>query len=247
MILNSKLFNFIIVKTISNFLILAGLTILLYSSLPLLTRSARATLNRLSNRSNSTSITYGELFSFYEPTTFGTLLSTPPPLKLTPINKEAAIIIEKIGVNTPIVWDVPVVNKKAYQEALNNGVAHAKDSAKPSRETGNTYLFAHSTFSRPNPNSYEAAFTDLYQLQKDDRLTVFYQNNRFDYIIKKKEVVPGFDLTPLQPTVNSPTLTLQTCDPPGILKNRLIVTAELVGVYEEKRENNLAHFPINLR
>jgi len=59
-----------------------------------------------------------------------------------------------------------------------------------------------------------------------------YDNKRYDYVVTESKIVKSFDLSPLLDPVDKPTLTLQTCDPPGIPINRLIILAELVGVYE---------------
>lgn len=166
-------------------------------------------------------------------TPFSFLMKEGPPLGVEPINPDATIIIPKIDVNTPIIWDVSVAEKNAYLEALNSGVAHAKGTPSPSNQAGNTYLFAHSTANPADIRRYSAVFTLLHQLEIDDRIVIFYQGKRYDYLVEEEEVVPSFDTTPLLRSFDKPMLTLQTCDPPGIPKNRRIVTARLVGVYEK--------------
>jgi len=157
---------------------------------------------------------------------FAALLAKPTPLKVTPKSKEFGIIIEKIGVNAPVIEDVSLTNKAEYLRALERGVAHAKNTAKPG-EIGNSYLFAHSSLDFWNYGPYAGVFNLLRKLKKGDRVVIFYHGKRYDYEVTGKEVVADFNLTPLLRTYTAPYLTLQTCDPPGVALNRLIITAKL--------------------
>lgn len=218
---------FITLKTIANTFILSGILYLVWTFFPIIRLEA--------------SYVWAEWFDeakvqptpiALEPEPPANITPTPIPLASAPINTDAAIIIEKINVNSPIALRVSVSDKDAYFKALEQGVAHANGTALPSEEPGNTYLFAHST---PNPleiKKYAAEFTLLNKLALNDRITIMYENKRYDYVITESKIVKSFDLSPLLDPVEKPTLTLQTCDPPGIPINRLIVRAELVGVYD---------------
>lgn len=157
---------------------------------------------------------------------FASLLAKPTPLKVEPVSKDFGIVIEKIGVNAPVVADVSMANKKEYLDALERGVAHAKGTSKPG-QSGNSYLFAHSSLDFWNYGPYAGVFNLLRKLEAGDRIVVFYQGERYDYEVVGKEVVSGFDISPLLRTYATPHLTLQTCDPPGVALNRLIITAKL--------------------
>lgn len=157
---------------------------------------------------------------------FAGLLAQPTPLKVTPKSTKFGIVIEKIAVNAPVVADVSTSDKRAYLAALTKGVAHARGTVKPG-EVGNSYLFAHSSLNFWDYGPYSGTFNLIRKLEKGDRIVVFYQGERFDYYVTDKEVVSGFNTDPLTRTFDTPHLTLQTCDPPGIALNRLIVTAEL--------------------
>ena len=104
-------------------------------------------------------------------------------------------------------------------------MAHAASTPRPG-EPGNTYLFAHSASIFGTENTRK--FLLFWDRSKGDRVVLFYDGKRFDYVIESKEVFKGFDLTPLLREFDEPTLTLQTCDPPGTALNRLVVTAKLV-------------------
>lgn len=149
---------------------------------------------------------------------------------LDPVNTEFAILIESIGVNAPVIKDVPVSNEKAYNKALKFGVAHSLKSPYPSEDPGNVYLFAHATTNFWDLGKYATVFNLLRKLESRDRINVFFEGRKFEYEVIGKEVLPGWSTYPLTRPVIEPILTLQTCDPPGTTLNRLVVTARLVSV-----------------
>lgn len=218
---------FLTLKTIANVFILSGVIYLVWTFFPIIRLEASYVWAEWFGNTHDTPTPPS-----LEPAPPTNITPTPIPLAATPVNKEAAIIIEKIDVNSPVVMGVSVSDRDEYFKALESGVAHAEGTAAPSEEAGNTYLFAHST---PNPleiKKYAAEFTLLNKLSLNDRITVMYDNKRYDYVVTESKIVKSFDLSPLLDPVDKPTLTLQTCDPPGIPINRLIIRAELVGVYE---------------
>ncbi|MDO8429084.1 MAG: sortase [Candidatus Daviesbacteria bacterium] len=145
---------------------------------------------------------------------------------LTPISTDFGVVIEKINANARVVADVDPGNEKSYSEALALGVAHAKGTAYPGQK-GNIYLFSHSTDAPWNIVRYNAIFYLLSKLEAGDRIILFYGGRRFDYIVFDKGVVDPNDTKYLTNVYDDSILTLQTCDPPGTLLNRLIVRAKL--------------------
>ncbi len=160
---------------------------------------------------------------------FARFLSTRP-ISIEPVNRDFSIVIEKIGVNAPIVADVSVTDEKAYLEALNSGVAHAITSKYPSENPGNTYLFAHASVDFWRMGKYSKVFNLLRKLEYGDRIHVFYKDKTYVYEVKNKEIYQGWDTYPISRSVIEPVLTLQTCDPPGTTRNRLVVTSTLIEV-----------------
>lgn len=215
----------VVLRTISNFLILTGVLFLLADFGPLVLQVAWYKIRQV--RGINYTLEKVGAIPETEVSPFGVLMKKYPPIRVDPLSTEFGIVIEKIGVNAPIVANVNVASYKEYFEALKSGVAHAADSPSPG-EPGNTYLFAHSALDFWNFGKYAKVFTLLGQVEAGDRIVLFYQGRRFDYLVEKKEIFKGFDLTPLLRTYAEPTLTLQTCDPPGTALNRLIVTARLV-------------------
>ncbi len=146
---------------------------------------------------------------------------------IVPVSTEFGIVIEKINANARVIANVDPGNEKSYVEALSKGVAHAKGTAFPGQK-GNIYLFSHSTDAPWNIVRYNAIFYLLGKLELGDRVVMFYQGRRFDYIVFDKTIAKSTDVEFLTKTYPDSVLTLQTCDPPGTLLNRLIVRAKLV-------------------
>ncbi|HEX7455969.1 MAG TPA: sortase [Candidatus Nanoarchaeia archaeon] len=154
-----------------------------------------------------------------------------PVLKVEPKSKEFGIVIEKIGVNAPVVPNVNAANYPEYIAALSKGVAHAAGTAVPGSTkatNNNVFLFAHSAINAVQARRYNSVFYLLRKLEKGDRVATFYKGKRYDYIAVAKKVTGATDVRYLTNPSKKPILTLQTCDPPGSSLRRLIITAELV-------------------
>lgn len=157
---------------------------------------------------------------------FGSLLGNQNLIK--PVSTDYGIVIEKINANAKVMPQVDPSDEKAYIKALQSGVVEAKGSTIPGNP-GNIYIFSHSTDAPWNIARYNAIFYLLRELVPGDRIILFYQGRRYDYIVFDKTTTKPDDITFLANRYNKPVLTLQTCDPPGTLLNRLIVRAKLAG------------------
>ncbi|MDO8498943.1 MAG: sortase [bacterium] len=146
---------------------------------------------------------------------------------ITPVSTDFGIVIEKINANAKVVPDVNPSDEKSYMAALSQGVAHAKGTSYPGQK-GNIYLFSHSTDAPWNIVRFNAIFFLLGKLEPEDRVIMFYQGRRYDYIVFDKRVVPPSETKYLTDKYDQSVLTLQTCDPPGTILNRLIIRAKLV-------------------
>ncbi len=218
------------IKSFADFLILGGLLVIFIAYWPLMRseiwyayKSIRGGEYQLMAESMPNSV---KPFSV-----FGNLLSSNP-VPIYPVNKEFSIVIEKIGVNVPIVAEVSINDEREYIKALKSGVAHAAVSEYPSQDPGNVYLFAHASLNFITLGKYSTVFNLLRKLEVGDRIHVFYQGKDYMYETLANEVVKGWNTYPITRPVIEPTLTLQTCDPPGTTINRLVVTAKLVKVFE---------------
>ncbi|MFC1722419.1 sortase [Patescibacteria group bacterium] len=216
-------------KSLSSFLIFAGITMLVLTFGPIIKDEIWFFLKELKSQdyrlggSNSSGAVKDSVFARY--------LSSRPVI-IEPVNKDFSIVIERIGVNAPIVADVSVTDETKYLKALRNGVAHASVSKYPSEKPGNIYMFAHASVDFWKLGKYATVFNLLRKVDIGDRIHIFYKNKTYVYETVNKEVHEGWNTYPITRPVIEPTLTLQTCDPPGTTLNRLVVTANLVDVIE---------------
>lgn len=160
-----------------------------------------------------------------EPANFGNV-STQENI-IIPVSTQYGIVIEKIGANAKIVANVDPSDEAKYVAALTQGVAEARGSTKPG-QNGNLYLFSHSTDAPWNIIRFNAVFYLLNKLETGDRIVIFRDDKRYDYIVFDKNIVSPNDISYLTNKYDFPVLTLQTCDPPGTLLRRLVVRAKLV-------------------
>lgn len=159
------------------------------------------------------------------PLSFGSVSASEN--SIIPVSTDYGIVIEKINANAKIVAGVNPASEKEYVKALSFGVAEALGSTLPG-EPGNLYLFSHSTDAPWNIIRFNAIFYLLKELEAGDRVIIFYKNKRYDYFVFDKTITSPNDVSYLTNRYDLPVLTLQTCDPPGTLLNRLIVRAKLV-------------------
>jgi LPXTG-site transpeptidase (sortase) family protein len=214
-------------KILSNIFILAGVVLLASSLGPFVVDEAWYLLKEIKNQKYTVSPEPKEVV--IPDSVFARFLSTKD-VKIEPINRDFSLVIEKIGLNAPIVANVAVGDQVAYVKALQSGIAHASVSAYPSKESGNVYLFAHASLNFWQLGKYASVFNLLRKLEAGDRIYIFYNGAKYVYEVVNKETMQGWDMFPLQRPVLEPILTLQTCDPPGTTLNRLVVTAKLLEV-----------------
>lgn len=165
-------------------------------------------------------------------TVFARFLTTRP-VNIEPVNRDFSIVIERIGVNAPIVADVATNNENLYKEALKSGIAHAASSDYPSKKAGNVYLFAHASLNFWDLGKYSSVFNLLRKLDFGDRVHIFYKGKTYVYEVVNKETVSGWNTYSITRATIESLLTLQTCDPPGTTLNRFVVTAKLKEVIEK--------------
>ncbi len=215
-----------VARLVANALILGGFVILGYTYLPIIGGEVWYQIMKL--RKMTYTLTAKTVQKPDNVSVFSQYLKSGP-LPLQPVNSDFSIAIEKIGVSAPVVKNVSVTDENEYMKSLDNGVAHAVGTALPG-EKGNVYIFAHSSLGFFRFSKYAAVFNLLRKLDKGDQVHLFYQNKDYIYEVLGKEVVSGWNTYSLTRTVLEPTLTLQTCDPPGTTFNRLVVTSRLIKV-----------------
>lgn len=144
--------------------------------------------------------------------------------EIIPLSREFGIVIPKLGINAKVIKNVNPYDAKIYQSALTKGVAHAEGTALPG-EDGNIFIFSHSSENFYEAVRYNSIFYLLPKLELGDTITLYYNNNRFDYHVSEKKVVDPGDIKYLNANSGKPQLTLMTCYPPGTNLKRFIVVA----------------------
>lgn len=159
-----------------------------------------------------------------------TVLSSTPLIldENGPVGDKPRIIIPKINVEIPVVYEEDSIAEDDVQRSLEDGVLHYPITPEPG-ETGNSVIFGHSSNNILNGGDYKFAFVLLNQLEEGDTFMLEKDGVRYVYRVFDSTIVPPTDLSVLQPHAEKDaTVTLITCDPPGTSINRLAVTGEQI-------------------
>lgn len=156
-----------------------------------------------------------------------------PPLQLEIPPTENRIIIPKLGKNIPIMetaginrysknWDEL---EKDILRDLKDGVVHYPGTAQPGQK-GNVVITGHSSYYPWDEGKYKDVFALLGELEENDEIIVYHDQNKYFYRVKEKREIEADDIEILQQP-DEYRLTLMTCTPLGTNLRRLIVTATL--------------------
>ena len=144
------------------------------------------------------------------------------------VGKESKIIIPKINVEIPVVYDEPSIEEDKVQKALERGVLHYATTPNPG-EQGNAVIFGHSSNNILNSGRYKFAFVLLNRLENGDTFMLEKGGTRYVYKVYDKKVVSPKEVSVLNAGGDkTATATLITCDPPGTAINRLVVVGEQI-------------------
>lgn len=143
------------------------------------------------------------------------------------VSDTAQIIIPKINVQIPVVYDIPTIQEPDVQAGLERGVVHYPTTPNPG-EKGNAVIFGHSANNILNQGEYKFAFVLLHKLEIDDVFYVDYGGVRYAYQIYDRKIVPPTEISVLNAQSEPSTMTLITCDPPGTVRNRLVVIGKQI-------------------
>jgi sortase A len=151
------------------------------------------------------------------------------PTVNVPVSKEPRLIIPKINVDVPVIYDTKS-DQASQLNAMQKGVAWFGIPGADSHpgQVGNTVLSGHSSNDLFDPGDFKFIFARLEQLDIDDTFYLNYQGTRYTYSITKKEVVRPTDVGKLIYKTDKPIVTLITCVPVGTAQSRLLVTAEQI-------------------
>lgn len=146
------------------------------------------------------------------------------------VGPEPRLIVPKINVDVPIVWNAVASSQDSLNEAMNHGVAWFNikgASAKPG-EVGNFVLSGHSSNDWLDNGNYKFIFARLEQVKEGDVVYVNYNSVRYTYNVVRMQVVKPNNVAALTAPTTKPLITLITCVPLGTADNRLLVWAEQV-------------------
>lgn len=145
------------------------------------------------------------------------------------VTQDPRLIIPKINVDVPVVYDVGA-DYDSQMKAMENGVAHFAIPGANSHpgEIGNTAIAGHSSNDLFDVGDYKFIFAQLEKLAPGDSIYANYKGKRYTYVVTKSEVVRPSEINKLVYPSTKPMLTLITCTPLGTALNRLLVSAEQV-------------------
>jgi sortase A len=146
------------------------------------------------------------------------------------VSNEPRIIIPKLNVDAPVVYDVGSVAEAAIQRALEDGVVHYPIPGANSvpGQVGNTVMVGHSSNDVFDSGDYKFVFVLLDRLQKGDVFYLHHKGTRYTYSVTEKKVINPNQISTLQLDTDKPMATLLTCTPPGTSLKRLLVFAEQI-------------------
>ena len=172
------------------------------------------------------------LFSFFNERFIAPFITPSRHVSATPIiidpnstavDPQPKVIIPKINVEIPVVYDEPSIADNAVENALERGVLHYATTPNPGQH-GNVVLFGHSSNNIFNHGQYKFAFVLLSRLENGDLFYLTKDGKRYTYQVYEKRIVKPTDVSVMGPADKPDTATLITCDPPGTSLNRLVVT-----------------------
>lgn len=145
------------------------------------------------------------------------------------INMEADLIIDKLEMQAPIVFNVNAGSSVEYLQALENGVAHFSGTAMPDAQAGNTFIFGHSSYYYNSPGDYKDIFADLGKISLKDEIVIKRKDKDEEYKYQVSDIkIVESRYTEAFSQEGSQRLTLMTCWPVGTSKQRLLIIAEPV-------------------
>jgi len=146
------------------------------------------------------------------------------------INLPDSILIPKINVNAPIIWQI---KDEEINNKLNDGVIHFAGSALPN-ENGTIALTAHSSTYPWNKSPYGQIFALLDNLQKNDEVNIIYQKRKYVYKVTDKKIINPENIEILK--TNDARLLLITCWPIGTALKREVIYADRIEMPPPSRE-----------
>jgi LPXTG-site transpeptidase (sortase) family protein len=150
-----------------------------------------------------------------------------PFISTAAVGPDAEVVIPKINVEIPVIYDVNTINEQAIEKGLERGVVHYADTAVPG-QNGNAVIVGHSSNNILNHGKYKFAFVLLHKLNVGDTFYLQKDGKRYTYQVYKRDIVKPSDVSVLGLAEKTASATLITCDPPGTSNNRLVIVGEQI-------------------
>lgn len=138
------------------------------------------------------------------------------------LSKPTKIVIPKIGVNSNIEHPTSQA-VSVLDEYLRRGAVYYPGSGYI--ESGNIFLFGHSTNWAVVQNPAYKTFNDLDKLKEGDSVELYSGENKYTYKVTSVELKNSSDVLVNLSTTGSQTLTISTCDSFGAKQDRWVVEA----------------------
>ena len=135
------------------------------------------------------------------------------------------LVIPEIGVEMPVIITGDEYKEEDAYSAMDRGAWLYTKTSTPDAGS-NTVLTGHRfKYMPPHHNTLYS----LDKIQKGDEILIYWQGREYMYRVNNSKVVEPTDLSVLDSTP-TPTLTIITCTPLFSTAQRLVVTADLIGV-----------------
>ena len=118
------------------------------------------------------------------------------------------------------LFDQPVYEGKDTR-TLNKGAWHRPETGTP-ESAGNTVITGH-RYTYTNP---AGTFYHLDKIKRGDEIGLWWNGKKYRYTVVRISVVPP-EATEIEKPTKTPQLTLYTCTPLWLPRDRLVVVAEL--------------------
>jgi sortase A len=188
------------------------------STLPPTTTSTSTTTTSTTTTTTTTSTTTTTTTTTLPPSTF----APPPPQPAAPVAAQTSgrePVIELGRIEIPKIGVDSIMFEGIRMTTLDLGPGHWPGSALPG-QPGNVVVAGHRT-------SKHKVFRNVDQLVAGDEIVFTDANGRHVYRVNRTEIVYPDAVWIINPTP-TPTVTLFACHPPGSVRQRIVVFADLV-------------------
>ncbi len=156
---------------------------------------------------------------------FKQVVEKTPEKVIETVEKQDSIVVPKISIEAPIVF-AEVGETQNLEKYLKNGVLLYPDSVLPG-QAGRTVLLGHSAPAGWPDIDYDRIFTELNELNNNDKIYVYFNKREYIYTIKNKYFLDKGEELPENLTNSQNVLILLSCWPPGKDLYRIAVEAEI--------------------